>query len=184
MRTEIDKVHDQVLDNAYKLANINTKLDIHNTNLDKLSDISLSVSKLLAVHDQRIDSVEKTAGSAVNCIEDRRKETDAMFSRVYDKISENEKGIRLEVANSNQTVINEIKSIAADVNDLRSDINTAVNTVRVDIEQQILTREKAMTSKIDEVASRMSVIEKLIYVVTGGAAVIGAIAAWVSSYIF
>lgn len=151
-----------------KMAQVEVKIDKFDTNIDKLTDISLNVSKLLAVHEQRLDSVEKSTKASVQYIEDRRKETDAMFNRVYDKISETEDDIRTELNQVQTSIVTEVKSISVDIGKLRNDVNTTTNQIKDDLEDKL-------KKEVEEISERMSKIEKFMWIVTGGAAVAGAV---------
>jgi tRNA 2-selenouridine synthase SelU len=78
--------------------------------IDKLTDISSDLNKMIAVHEQRLNSQEKFMENIDEMVEKRREEGDIKLQNVYDTIRSEDKNIleeinRLRVETTTQHVI-------------------------------------------------------------------------------
>lgn len=89
------------------------KRDIHqmsglfdrlDTTIEKLSEVSSNIGKILAVHESKIDRQEQISKEILHMLEQRRKEID----NEQDKL---EKDVRAEIQNSHNILLNEIKEL-------------------------------------------------------------------------
>jgi chromosome segregation ATPase len=140
------------------------------TALDKISEVSLNVSKLLAVHEQRIEAQEETGKKLTNLIDQRHKETHDAIARVEDYAEDIQAGFRQELANNQKEILVEIKSLRGDMNAMAAELKDSNDELRNDLENDF-------DSKFDEVNSRVSRLERLSWLVIGGATVVGVVAA-------
>ena len=101
--------------------------------IQRLASVASDLSRMLAVHEQRLNQQEKTTESAVELLEERRKEFDKKIDEVYDTF-------RLE----DKTIAEEIK----------------------------LSR-LASSKQHEEQNTKISKIEKFIWMACGGGAAIG-----------
>jgi chromosome segregation ATPase len=129
------------------------------TALDKISEVSLNVSKLLAVHEQRLESQEENARDLKNA---HRSTTEELHSR----ISSSEQRLRTEMTDHQKEILEEIKSLRGDVEELGDDLTDKHDVLKTRLETDF-------GNKLDKVVTRVSKLERLAYIVIGGAAVLG-----------
>jgi hypothetical protein len=65
--------------------------------IDKLTDISSDLNKMIAVHEQRLNSQEKLMENIEEMVEKRREEGDVKLQNVYDTIRSEDKNILEEI---------------------------------------------------------------------------------------
>lgn len=73
------------------------RLDRIEQTLEKLADVQLDLTKMLAVHEQRIQSSEKHVTSIEEILERRREESDIKLKDVYDTMRSEDKNIIEEI---------------------------------------------------------------------------------------
>lgn len=72
-------------------------LDRIEQTLEKLADIQIDLTKMLAVHEQRIQVSEKNVTSIEIILERRREEADIKLKEVYDTMRSEDKNIIVEI---------------------------------------------------------------------------------------
>ncbi len=65
--------------------------------ISKMSDVASDMSKMLAVHEQRIQQQEKVSDSIGSKLEKRNDEVDRKFDQVYDAIKQGDNAIITEM---------------------------------------------------------------------------------------
>jgi chromosome segregation ATPase len=120
------------------------RLDI---NIEKLTELSNSISKLLAVHDSRLDSLEKINDRTDDDIKEMHSRITTISREICEKIDQVEAMI-------------ETKLVLASENSTKQH-----NEIKSEIE-----------SKINVLSSRVSVLETWRWIVIGGATVVGYLA--------
>ena len=114
------------------------------TNIEKLTELSNSISKLLAVHDSRLDSLEK----------------------IHDKTDDDIKEIHSRVTTTSREICDKIDQVELMIEDkLRQSTEASAKghaEIKADIE-----------SKINVLASRVGVLETWRWLVIGGSVVVG-----------
>lgn len=73
------------------------RLDRIEQTLEKLADVQIDLTKMLAVHEQRIQSSEKHVSSIEEIIERRREESDIKLRDVYETMRSEDKNIIAEI---------------------------------------------------------------------------------------
>jgi ferritin-like metal-binding protein YciE len=73
------------------------RLDRIEQTLEKLADVQIDLTKMLAVHEQRIQSSEKHVTSIEEILERRREESDIKLKDVYDTMRSEDKNIIEEI---------------------------------------------------------------------------------------
>jgi hypothetical protein len=116
------------------------RLDKVDNVLEKLTQVSVDLKMMLAVHEEKIGQHEKHQGYLEKIIEDRRILSDAQIDKVYTTMREQD-----------QKILEEIKSLRED-----------------------------MTSQHKEVSTKISLMEKYIWMAIGG----GILGSWVISELF
>lgn len=111
------------------------------TTIEKLTEVSSNVSKLLAVQDNRILSQEKLTSQFQKMFEKRKEESDHSFKDINEKIDEVESTLYQEVENNHDKVIAEIKALS---NELKTQ-NTLINDRISKIEKWMWTGAGILT---------------------------------------
>lgn len=134
--------------------------------LDKISEVSLNVSKLLAVHEQRLEAQEETTRRIAEQTENRRKEVVEAQGVLHDRVTSVEQRLRTEMTDGQKTILSEIKGLRTDMNELGDELKEQNETSK-----QELTAD--FEEKIDKVNTRVSALERIQWIAIGGATVIG-----------
>jgi chromosome segregation ATPase len=150
-----DSQNSRLLDVEKKVAGMEVMVSRFDTALDKISEVSLNVSKLLAVHEQRLESQENHA-----------KESKEADLALHSRLTSTEQRLRQEMADGQKEILHEIKSLRTDVEDLGDDLTKKHEVLKADLEADFST-------KIDKVSGRVTKLERWAYIVIGGATVIG-----------
>lgn len=123
------------------LKSVVTKLD---ASIEKISQVSTDIGKLLAVHEQRIDQLEKTD------------------SRRMDDIKE----IHSRITTGNRELMDKIEGMEVKIYERMAKSAEAATTQHKDIQNEISAEIKGLETRIDT-------LEKWKWTMLGGAAVIG-----------
>lgn len=134
--------------------------------LDKLSEVSLNVSKLLAVHEQRLESQENMTKDIPVLLEERRKEYYTRFEEIHGRISDADQELRKEMASGQKEILGEIKKVGERVEELGDEMLKKHDDLRSDLEDD-------MENKLDAISARVGKVEKMVWWAAGGAAVLG-----------
>lgn len=78
--------------------NITELLSRLDTAIEKLTEVSNCVSKLVAVHEEKINENEKHTSNLYGLIEKRREERDADLKRIYDKMEKRDSDCDSQIA--------------------------------------------------------------------------------------
>lgn len=139
------------------------------TALDKISEVSLNVSRLLAVHEQRLESSEENVKELPRLIESRHQESTKRFDLAHERMTSMEQELRKDMTNGQREILDEIKNLRHDVTERTEALKTELSE---DFEE-----------KIERVDGRVSKLERLVYIAVGGATVIGFIISETVSYL-
>jgi hypothetical protein len=123
---------------------INTLVDRLDITIEKLTEVSTSVSQLLAVQGSRLDQQERSSNQLSLLIEKRKDEVSESLENLHKRINTTERDFKHELEKSNEKILQEIKAIR----------------------EENIVQHKALNEKISK-------LEKWVWYVTGGAAVIG-----------
>ncbi len=126
------------------MAQINTLVDRLDVTIEKLTEVSTNVSQLLAVQGSRLDQQERSSNQLSLLIEKRKDEVSESLENLHKRIHNTEKDFKAELEKLNEKILDEMKAIRED-----------------NLEQY-----KALNEKISK-------LEKWVWYVTGGAAVVG-----------
>jgi ABC-type transporter Mla subunit MlaD len=126
------------------MAQINTLVDRLDVTIEKLTEVSTNVSQLLAVQGSRLDQQERSSNQLSLLIEKRKDEVSESLENLHKRINTTERDFKHELEKSNEKILEEIKAIR----------------------EENIEQHKALNEKISK-------LEKWVWYVTGGAAVIG-----------
>lgn len=120
------------------------------TTIDKLTDISNNVSNLLAVHETKLSSQEIITKQISDLVEARRVETDDKIQILHERISSGERELKSSIDDQYDELMKEIK-------EMRAESTVQHNTL----------------------SDRITTMEKWMWTVLGGSAIVGGIIALV-----
>ena len=120
------------------------------TTIDKLTDISNNVSNLLAVHETKLSSQEIITKQISDLVEARRVETDDKIQILHERISSGERELKASIDDQYDELMKEIK-------EMRAESTVQHNTL----------------------SDRITTMEKWMWTVLGGSAIVGGIIALV-----
>jgi replicative DNA helicase len=135
-----------------------TKLD---TTIDRMTDISNSITQMLAVHEQKIAANAEDTEDLFHLIEKRRMENDENLKQLHSRITTGNKEMAQEM---NANVIKIMHSIE-------------------ELKDMMISREKDVRREQAELEERINNLEKKQYFVAGAAMVFGFLAGafdWIS----
>jgi septation ring formation regulator EzrA len=128
------------------MAVVGALVDRLDTTIDKLTDISNSVSSLLAVHETKLTTHEITSKQLSDLVEVRRVETEEKLQLLHQRISSGEREIQEKIDDQYDELMKEIKEMRAE-----------------------------SVSQHNALSNRITAMEKWQWVVIGGATVVGSL---------
>jgi len=96
------------------MAVVNTLVGRLDMTIDKLTDISSSVSNLLAVHETKLTSQEIISKQLSDLVEARRVETDDKIQILHERISSGERELKENIDDQYDELMKEIKEMRAE----------------------------------------------------------------------
>jgi hypothetical protein len=141
---DLNELNIQVLQLKNDMSQINVLVDRLDITISKLTEVSSSVSQLLAVQGNRLDQQEKSSNQISYLLEKRKDEMTENFEILHRRINSSEKDAKADIEKHEEKILDEIKAIREENKNMHA----------------------ALNKKIVE-------LEKWMWVVTGGAAVVG-----------
>ena len=108
---EVYKIQNDVVGLQKDMSQINAIVDKLDITIEKLTDVSSNVSRLLAVHETRLENQEKAGSQLANLIEKNKEQIDAELKVIYDRIADTKKTLRTEIDDRHDEVMKELKTI-------------------------------------------------------------------------
>ena len=142
----VDKLSEDVSYLNRDMAVVNTLVGRLDMTIDKLTDISSSVSNLLAVHETKLTSQEIISKQLSDLVEARRVETDEKVKVLHERISSGEREIKEKIDDQYDELMKEIKEMRAE-----------------------------STLQHNTLSARITTMEKWMWTVIGGSAIVGGI---------
>jgi len=144
IQPSIQRLADDVSSLQQNMAKFGSLVDRLDITIDKLTEVSTSVSQLLAVHESKLTAQEEYTRHITELVERRRVDTDDKIKAIGDRIIAGEKDIQNKLDNQYDALLEEIKAARKDSADEHK-----------------------------ELVSRISKVEKWSLLVIGGAMVVG-----------
>lgn len=141
---DLNELSKQVNELRADMAQINTLVDRLDVTIEKLTEVSSSVSQLLAVQGSRLDQQEKSSNQLSLLLEKRKDEFSESVEILHKRINTTEKDFKAELEKSNEKILEEMKAIR----------------------EESKSNYAALNKKISD-------MEKWMWIVTGGAMVVG-----------
>jgi ABC-type transporter Mla subunit MlaD len=114
----------RLVDVEREVGQLTTLVDRIDTTLTKLTDLSTTVSQILAVQGNRLEVQEKAGEKLEKLIETRRIDNERAIREVGTRIDDLEADLYEEIKNNNENVIKEIKGLRKEAGDQHDDIST------------------------------------------------------------
>ena len=127
-----------------EVGQLTTLVDRIDTTLTKLTDLSTTVSQILAVQGNRLEVQEKAGEKLENLIETRRIDNEKALRQVSTRIDDLETDLYDDMKKNNEDVIKEIKYL-----------------------------RKEASVQHDDISKRMTRLEKWVWLFIGGGVVVG-----------
>lgn len=128
------------------MAKVGLLVDRLDVTIDKLTEVSTSISQLLAVHETKITSQEVLIKQTTDLMEKRRQETEDKLQLIHGRISSGEKELEKKIDSQYDEIMKELK-------DMR----------------------KQSSEQHTTLSSRITLLEKLVWIAVGAAAILGAL---------
>lgn len=141
---DINQLANNVSTLQQDMAQVGLLVDRLDITIEKLTEVSSSVSQLLAVQGSRLEFQEKIQEKLQDLMEKRRVETDSAINMVYKRIEKVEKDIQEDVLHTEEKILKRLDEL-----------------------------KDERTAQFDRMNNRMNRIEKWLWMVLGGSAVIG-----------
>lgn len=142
--SDVKKLSENVASLQKDMAQVGTLVDRLDVTIEKLTEVSSTVSQLLAVQGNRLEFQEKVQERLEKIVEDRRQETDKNIKDVYVRIEKVEK-------------------------DLQEDMDVNYNKIATKIEEL----KKEGTEQHTILNDRITRMEKWMWMLIGGGIVVG-----------
>jgi len=146
----INKLSEDMSHLRKDMAVVGALVDRLDTTIDKLTDISNSVSSLLAVHETKLTAQEIISKQLSDLVEARRVETDDKVQLLHERISSGERELKASIDEQYDELMKEIKEMRAE-----------------------------STTQHTTLSDRITAMEKWMWTVVGGAIVVGGIIAFI-----
>ena len=144
VQPNLQKIADNVSYLQQDMAKVGILVDRLDTTIDKLADISNNVSNLLAVHETKLSAQEIISKQTADLVEKRRVETDEKIQLLHGRISSSEKELGEKIDSQYDEIMRELKEMRVE-----------------------------STTQHNKLSGRITTMEKWMWTVIGGSAVVG-----------
>ena len=121
--TEIKRLSDTVNTLQKDMAQVGTLVDRLDVTIEKLTEVSSTVSQLLAVQGNRLDFQEKIQERLEKAVEERRQETEKNIKDVYVRIEKVEKDLQNDMDDSHNKIVAKIEELSKSGTDQHQVLN-------------------------------------------------------------
>lgn len=124
---DVKKLSETITTLQKDMAQVGTLVERLDVTIEKLTEVSTRVSELLAVQGTRLEAQEKMSDQIQSLIEKRRIETDTNIKDVYTRVEKVEKDLYDEIEASQEKVLKEIKEMRAESTNQHNELKGKVN---------------------------------------------------------
>jgi prefoldin subunit 5 len=117
MAQEVDRVSALADDVSYlqqDMAKIGMLVDRLDITIDKLAEVSTSLSQLLAVHETKISAQDAIVKNVSDLVEKRREEMEQNIKLLHARISSGEKEMEDKLDDRSESILEELKEMRAE----------------------------------------------------------------------
>jgi len=111
---DVKKLADNITSLQKDMAQVGVLVDRLDVTIEKLTEVSTTVSQLLAVQGNRLEFQEKVAEKLQDLVEKRKTETDLALKDVYARIERVESDLHKDMDKNQSDVLREIKELRAE----------------------------------------------------------------------
>jgi monomeric isocitrate dehydrogenase len=129
--SDVKKLAENVSSLQKDMAQVGALVDRLDVTIEKLTEVSTSVSQLLAVQETRLEFHEKVQEKLQDLVEKRRQETDDNIKSVYNRIEKVEKDLQGDMEHTEDRIIKKIEEMQKASSDQHEKINNGI-TQRID----------------------------------------------------
>lgn len=129
--SDVKKLAENVSSLQKDMAQVGALVDRLDVTIEKLTEVSSTVSQLLAVQGSRLEFHEKVQEKLQDLVEKRRQETDDNIKSVYNRIEKVEKDLQSDMENTEDRIIKKIEEMQKSGTDQHEKINKGI-TDRID----------------------------------------------------
>lgn len=147
MDNPLQKLESDVTSLQRDMAQIGVLVDRLDVTIEKLTEVSTTVARLLAVQENRLENQEKIADKVQSSLESHKIETNKMVKDLYDKIHDVEEDLIRDMDSNQDKVIKKIEELKSEGS----------------VQHQ-------------EMSNRLNRLEKWMWILLGGGIVIGFVA--------
>jgi DNA repair exonuclease SbcCD ATPase subunit len=109
--TDVKKLAENVSSLQKDMAQVGVLVDRLDITIEKLTEVSSTVSQLLAVQGSRLEFSEKVQEKLQDLVEKRRQETDDNIKAVYNRIEKIEKDLQTDMETTENKIIAKIEEM-------------------------------------------------------------------------
>jgi chromosome segregation ATPase len=150
MADEIKVIAENVSSLQKDMAHIGNLVDRLDLTIEKLTEVSSTVSQLLAVQGNRLEYQEKISEKVQDLIEKRREETEKSFNEIYMDLEKIQKNLKDDMDDNYNDILKEIKDHRTDSTNQHKDIK----------------------EKYEQIDTRMNKFERWMWMIVGGAIIL------------
>lgn len=121
--SDIRKLSENVVSLQKDMAQVGLLVDRLDVTIEKLTEVSSTVSQLLAVQGNRLEFHEKVQEKMQELVEKRRVETDTAINSVYGRIEKVEKDLQNDMVDTEEKIINKIDELKKDGENQHKELN-------------------------------------------------------------
>jgi response regulator RpfG family c-di-GMP phosphodiesterase len=129
--SDVKKLAENVSSLQKDMAQVGVLVDRLDVTIEKLTEVSSTVSQLLAVQGSRLEFHEKVQEKLQDLVEKRRQETDENIKSVYNRIEKVEKDLQADMENTEDRIIKKIEEMQKSGTEQHEKINNGI-TERID----------------------------------------------------
>lgn len=123
---EVKRLAENVSSLQQDMAQVGALVDRLDVTIEKLTEVSSTVSQLLAVQGNRLEFQEKVAEKLQDLVEKRRQETDTSIKEVYNRVEKVEKDLQKDIDDNQIEVIKEIKDLRTEGQNQHKEMNDRI----------------------------------------------------------
>lgn len=129
LEPDVNKLVEDVSYLRKDMAVVGALVDRLDATIDKLTDISNSVSSLLAVHETKLTSQEIVSKQLSDLVETRRVETDDKIQLLHERISSGEREIKEKIDDQYDELMVEFKEMRQEAASQHANLNTRITNM-------------------------------------------------------
>jgi phenylalanyl-tRNA synthetase alpha subunit len=111
------------------MAKVGTLVDRLDTTIDKLTEVSTSLSHLMAVHEAKLTAQEIVMKQTTDLVEKRRVEVEDKMQQIHARISSGEKELGAKIEDQYDELMSEIKDMRAESSVYRSTLSDRITAM-------------------------------------------------------